>query len=428
MMNDNLAEIIFRSPLHYRGAFATFNKGWHALYMDVGSKRFLSVPKRKNHPFFLAALFIYSANTETNVCVEEIGGRSRALWRVAIKSKFPYIGLGTNAEGYKTLFVKAGFGRISSLKIEAAGDTTQALNINEVPDEDLITTLEDIAVQIKVLRTQKKSPDTDVFARFERSLLTLKSNETEHDVQALLIELYCIFRRNHRRAHKLLGLWADKEKQSGNDNAIKAFKDKLDTITFPLALGRHGFNPSFKNLNLVQVEHELHDLMTDLETMDVQPFLNSGTLLGYFRDGCPIPHDDDFDLGIHIRGKTEDEVAQNWRCFVSKVSKKYAIINKGSFVALKMSNGVQVDLFACWTLNDQLFVHPYCWADVRASSLIPMGVLSIRGHDFRVPADPEAVLSVNYGINWRVPDPFWRFDYRKSKRRFKGVLKKLKIK
>ena len=33
-------------------------------------------------------------------------------------------------------------------------------------------------------------------------------------------------------------------------------------------------------------------------------------------------------------------------------------------------------------------------------------------------------LSVGYGPNWRVPDPFWRYDCRKSKRRFRQVLKK----
>jgi hypothetical protein len=55
-----------------------------------------------------------------------------------------------------------------------------------------------------------------------------------------------------------------------------------------------------------------------------------------------------------------------------------------------------------------------------------MGSITIRGRDFPIPADPNGVLSVNYGPNWRVPDPFWRFDYKKSKRRFGKMLKKLK--
>lgn len=427
-MDESPLEMTSRSPLHVRGGFAALCKGWHARYIDPGSKGALSIPKQNKRSLYLAVLIVYGANRETNVRLEGFGERSRELWRVAIKSNFPYFGFGRNAKGYKSLFVKIGFGKTFGLKIEAAGDTVQLLDVIEVTDEDLIPALDDIASQIESLRTQKEPLDTKMLGCLERSLVHLMSNESKHDVQALLIELYCVFRRNHRQAHKLLGLWVAAEKKAGNCEAIQAFQDKLAKVTFPLALGQHGFNPSFKNLNLDQVERELHDLMTDLESMDVKPFLNSGTLLGYFRDGCPIPYDDDFDLGIHIEGENEDEVAQNWQCFVSKVSKRYAIIDKGSLIALKMSNGVQIDLFACWTIKDQLFVYPYCWADIEASALLPMRNLNICGRDFRVPGDPEAVLAVNYGLNWRVPDPFWRFDYRKSKRRFKGATKKLKIK
>ena len=66
-------------------------------------------------------------------------------------------------------------------------------------------------------------------------------------------------------------------------------------------------------------------------------------------------------------------------------------------------------------------------AEIKASARQPMEVLNIRGLNFRSPGDPVAVVAVNYGLNWGVPDPFWRFDYRKSKRRFKGATKKLKI-
>ena len=166
--------------------------------------------------------------------------------------------------------------------------------------------------------------------------------------------------------------------------------------------------------------------MSDLTGLDVQPFLNSGTLLGYFRDGRPIPHDDDFDLGILVKGDTEDEAAQNWRHFVKAVGEKIRVINKGSFVALKLSNGVKVEIFACWTVDGNLFVHPYCWEDVGEDALLPMAQLNVRGRNFLIPADPNAVLSVNCGPNWRIPDPFWSLDCNKMRRRFRSVLKKLK--
>ena len=414
--------------LHHRGAYITRNRGWLWSYIDVGSRRFISVPKRASRRFFTALLFVYGADKQTEVTLTNADGSPQKMSRVFIRGTFPYLTWRADAGGYKSLFYKVGFGSHSRMTVKTEDGTDDVLHIGAVADEALIPSLDDIKTQITELRAEGTALTLDGFAVLERSLLTLKAQnaDIEHDADKALIELYCIFQRNHRTAHKLLGAWTDVEKQKNNKAGIDAFVEDLQTITYPLALGRHGFNPSFKNLDLAQVESELHALMATLETLDVQPFLNSGTLLGYFRDGRPIPHDDDFDLGILVKGDTEDEVAKNWRQFVKAVSQKVGIIDKGSFVALKLSNGVQVDLFASWILNDKLYVHPYCWADVDADALVPMGRLEIRGRAFAAPADPDAVLSVNYGENWRVPDPFWRFDYRKSKKRFGGILKKLK--
>ena len=223
-----------------------------------------------------------------------------------------------------------------------------------------------------------------------------------------------------------MGVWSAEERSRGDTQSVQAFHKQRLSITYRLAPGRHGFNPSFQNLDLAQVEAELHALVSDLADLDVQPFLNGSTLLRYFGDGHPIPHDDDFDLGILVKGDTENEAAKNGRRFVKEVGEKVHIIDKGTLVSLKLSNGVEVDLFACWTVDGNLFVHPYCWADVGEDALLPMAHLNIRGRDFPVPADPVVVLSVNYGPNWRVPDPFWQLDYSKMRRRFRSVLKKLK--
>ncbi len=414
--------------LHHRGAYITRNRGWLWSYIDVGSRRFISVPKRASKRFFAAILFVYGADKQTEVTLTNADGSAQKMRRVFIRGTFPYMTLRADAGGYKSMFFKLGFGAHSRMTVKTVDGTDDVLNIRAVGDADLIPTLGDITDQIASLRDEGAKLTLDGFGTLERSLLTLKSQnpEIEHDVDKALIELYCIFHRNHRTAHKLLGQWTDVEKEAGRGDEVSAFVDDLQTITFPLALGRHGFNPSFKNLDLDQVESELHALMETLKALDVQPFLNSGTLLGYFRDGRPIPHDDDFDLGILVNGDTEEEVAKNWRAFVKAVSQKVGIIDKGSFVALKLSNGVQVDLFASWIIDGKVYVHPYCWADVSADAMLPMGTLEIRGREFAAPADPNAVLAVNYGDNWRVPDPYWRFDYRKSKKRFGAMLKKLK--
>jgi|TARA_B110000967_G_C18881091_1_gene561095 hypothetical protein len=155
-----------------------------------------------------------------------------------------------------------------------------------------------------------------------------------------------------------LGVWSAEERSRGDTQSVQAFHKQRLSITYRLAPGRHGFNPSFQNLDLAQVEAELHALVSDLADLDVQPFLNGSTLLRYFGDGHPIPHDDDFDLGILVKGDTENEAAKNGRRFVKEVGEKVHIIDKGTLVALKLSNGVEVDLFACWTVDgNSLSIH-----------------------------------------------------------------------
>ena len=411
---------------HHRGFFVTRINGWLSTYIDVGSKRFLSVPRRDKSAFFATGLFVYGSDARTNVAIVDNNGERKQLWRFFIKSRFPYITRNADGGGYKSFHLKWGFAKNHAIQIECATGTYEVCQIAHVADVDLLHNVADIQAELAHLEKSKELRRPENLARLERSLIQLQKTTPARDINKALIILYCLFEFNHRQAHKRLGIWSAKEKSRGGAQNVQDFQKQLLSITNPLALGRHGFNPSFQNLDLDRVETELHTLMSDLTGLDVQPFLNSGTLLGYFRDGRPIPHDDDFDLGILVKGDTEDEAAQNWRRFVKAVGEKIRVINKGSFVALKLSNGVQVDLFACWTVDGNLFVHPYCWADIGEDALLPMAQLNVRGRDFPIPADPDAVLSVNYGPNWRVPDPFWRFDYRKSKHRFRQVLKKLK--
>lgn len=411
---------------HYRGFVVSQARGWHSRYLDVGSKRFLSVPDKSRFPFYFLILFVYGSHECQNVFIEGRHGQTWKPWRLFVKGAFPYLGIISRKGSYKTLYFRFGFRKIRKLVIGRQQSETDILTCVEVPDQALFSSFEEISDGLEAVQEKSVPLSIVEFGKFERSIFTLDPKLTTQIAKKAIIELYCRTLKNHRTAHKLLKSWTETAKALGEPDEIKVFQTKLDQITFPLGLGRHGFNPSFKNLDLDSVESELHKLMKDFAEMGVQPFLNSGTLLGYYRDGHPIPHDDDFDLGILVEGRTEEDVAKNWREFVRKVNVKFNSIDKGSFLALKMSNGVQIDLFCAWRLKGQLFVHPYCWADVSDSALLPLQSHEVRGRKFDIPADPNAILSVNYGENWRVPDPFWRFDYKKSHKRFGNFLKKLK--
>ena len=418
---------------HHRGFYLTWVRRWFYTYIDRGSQRFVSVPQKNGLSFFVALIFVYGVGSNTTVALEQKSGPKKLLRRVFVKSKFPYVTLKSNSGAYKSLFMTAGMTRHNARRTLVI--TTESMN-KEVPfpvckivpvsAHELSGDLHEIQTELAEL-IDGGEPINSRLGVLEQSLLALESRKSQQSLQRALIQLYCLFGVNHSSAYKRLKKWTPIERLERGEESIAALNKQLQSITAPLALGRHGFNPSFVNLDLDQVESELNAFMGKLLLLDVQPFLNSGTLLGYFRDGRPIPHDDDFDLGILLPGKTLNEIFHNWRGFRRALNEQFNVIDKGSFVSIKLSNEVQVDLFAAWALDDDLYVHPYCWADVKQKSLAPLRPLSIRGRDFLVPADPDAILSVNYGPNWRVPDPFWRFDYAKCKKRFKGALKELKL-
>ncbi len=418
---------------HHRGFYLTRAGRWFYTYIDRGSQRFISLPKKTGLRFFAAAIFVYGVKANTTVVLEQADGPKKRLRRVFIKSKFPYVTLKPNSGAYKALFMTIGLTRHTAnrtlvIKTENPdGDVSfSTCNIVPITPAHLLADFQEIQTELDEM-IESGVPIEGRLGILEQSLLPMETESNQQNVQRALIQLYCLYGVNHSSAYKRLKKWTPIARSAHGEEPIAALTAQLQKVTAPLSLGRHGYNPSFVNLDLDVVEAELKDFMDKLEAYNVQPFLNSGTLLGYFRDGRPIPYDDDFDLGILLPGDTLDEVFNNWRGFRRALGKQFNVIDKGSFVAIKLSNGVQVDLFAAWTNEDDLYIHPYCWADVKQQALAPLKTLTIRGRNFPIPADPDAILSVNYGPNWRVPDPFWSFDYAKCKKRFRGALKELKL-
>jgi SAM-dependent methyltransferase len=41
---------------------------------------------------------------------------------------------------------------------------------------------------------------------------------------------------------------------------------------------------------------------------------------------------------------------------------------------------------------------------------VPLSTVALEGYDVPAPADPEALLALNYGPDWRIPDPSFKYD------------------
>lgn len=147
-------------------------------------------------------------------------------------------------------------------------------------------------------------------------------------------------------------------------------------------------------------------LSWELDRVGVKPFLISGTLLGYLREGNFISWDKDIDVGIFTSEIKTNDV-------------ELAFDNSAEFTVRRLDfnaerlrvdhiNGIKVDIFPHYGAFDGKV-----WHDGTATrwwnSPFELKEIEFLNERQYVPSDPERYLDENYG-NWRVPEP--NFDAR----------------
>ena len=154
---------------------------------------------------------------------------------------------------------------------------------------------------------------------------------------------------------------------------------------------------------------------------DLPVYVIGGTLLGPYRDGRIMPHDDDADLG-YLSGHSHpaDVVRESFRLG--------RILRGAGFEALRASAGhvqvhfshegrpdAYVDLFSGF-IDEQGWLEHTFVIRVRARSdqVVPTITIDVEGRPEPAPREPELFLEANYGPGWKVPDPSYRLDIPRS--------------
>ena len=166
-----------------------------------------------------------------------------------------------------------------------------------------------------------------------------------------------------------------------------------------------------KQTLVAKVKHTL-DI---LHARGVPAFLAFGNLLGAVREGKLIPHDNDGDVGYLARGNhpfdivTESfELEQHFLGLGWRTRR----MSGGDFkVYADMPDGgaIGIDIFVAFYHEDKFILLPSVTGDLPRSAIWPPSKVMLEGVEFDAPADPEALLAVTYGPNWRIPDPSFKF-------------------
>jgi hypothetical protein len=207
-----------------------------------------------------------------------------------------------------------------------------------------------------------------------------------------------------------------------DSKSLDLYNDVCKSIV-PYVPSAHGISLPLHRQGLRRITGNFNLISEKLNSLQMPWFCTSGTLLGFVREGQLISYDDDMDFVAYLG---EFDCNANLRNEIDKFYEKNKnIISKGmNDLHYRLLNvGVSADLFLSWgDLNGNIYIYPWCSAQLGSSEIFPLDVINIEGHKFNIPRNPEACLKLNYGDQWRVPNPLWRFDWDKSNLLFKEFL------
>jgi hypothetical protein len=142
------------------------------------------------------------------------------------------------------------------------------------------------------------------------------------------------------------------------------------------------------------------DLDEVLESTDTPYFFANGTALGLIREGGPLEHDADIDVGIHASEWNLELLLETFGAhpmFLPTV-----VHPPEEKLGLRHRRGPSVDVFRYYEEGDRIW---HAQSFVRWwNSMFSVERRSFRGRSFPVPTEADVYLTENYGA-WRIPRP-----------------------
>ena len=152
----------------------------------------------------------------------------------------------------------------------------------------------------------------------------------------------------------------------------------------------------------------LHDLN---EVVGVPAYVAYGTLLGAVRSGRVIGHDTDADVSYLSRFSHPADMATESFRIQRELRRLGWTIDRGRSAKLVVRKRKRhIDIFVSYFRGDRFSLDQWVEGPLRRDQILPLSTVTLEGHSLPAPADPAALLALNYGPGWRTPDPSFHYD------------------
>ena len=266
-----------------------------------------------------------------------------------------------------------------------------------------------------------------------RETVRLKMDKVAHEVAQLIAEFH-----HKNRGYEACIEWASKPVPRGCNAVIPLFRiaqahshlgrheeaiPLLDQVIAQLLVQTDaeidaqflnsdvgGEQSAAMEFNGQHAAQALKDLQEILANGGIVPFLVSGTLLGFERNGGFLPHDKDIDVGIFAAQDIFTVVEQIAKTPHFRLSNGYLRLGETyQLPVVHKLTGMCIDIFIYYPSNGKLVTGVHgTFGYTQTFAFSPFALQTVRFLDveFSVPDDVSRNLTENYG-NWQVSDPYY---------------------